>query len=297
MLLNDYENTVNMLVRNQDAYKFLDEVKGSPSFWKKFLFDILAMIRQLGIPTFFLTLSCADLHWNELVSIILKLQKSEMTDDDIENLSYNDRCKILNSNPILLARQFQYRVENFFKEIVVDGPLGKTIYFAIRVEFQQRGSPHIHSFLWILNAPFLSSDTIPAYKVFVDSVIKASLPENDEDPELFNLVKTYQIHTHTKSCKKYKNKKCRYNYGRFFTDETIIAKPLPVDMSDDERKEKLNWKVSVLRPVKEYIDEYLDPRKVDLYNDTMIVPSISDILNSLQINYDDLKIYIVVRRF
>ena len=41
----------------------------------------------------------------------------------------------------------------FFKSSVLDGPLGKTQYYAIQVEFQVRGSPHIHSFIWILNAP------------------------------------------------------------------------------------------------------------------------------------------------
>ena len=138
MMLNDYENTVKTMLQNQEAYKFLSEVKGSPAYWKQFLYDVLAMVRQLGLPTYFLTLSCADLHWNELVYIISKLQGVDITDDDIENLTYADRCKILNQNPVLLARQFQYRVELFFRTIVIHGPLGKTLYYAIRVEFQLR---------------------------------------------------------------------------------------------------------------------------------------------------------------
>ena len=60
-------------------------------------------------------------------------------------MNYFDKTKILNSNPVLLARHYQYRVEVFFKEIVSDGPLGKIKHYAIRVEFQVRGSPHIHS--------------------------------------------------------------------------------------------------------------------------------------------------------
>ena len=31
----------------------------------------------------------------------------------------------------------------YFKVIVRDGPLGKTQYYVIRVEFQVKGSPHI----------------------------------------------------------------------------------------------------------------------------------------------------------
>ena len=73
-------------------------------------------------------------------------------------------------NAVLLARHFQYRVEVFFKEIIVNGPLGKVKYYAIRVEFQVRGSPRIHSFLWVLNAPVLKKDNIDEYIRFVDAL-------------------------------------------------------------------------------------------------------------------------------
>ena len=72
---------------------------------------------------------------------------------------------------MLLARQFQYSVELFFRTIIINGPLGKTLYYAIRVEFQLRGSPHIHSFVWILNAPILCKDNISEYKSFIDETV------------------------------------------------------------------------------------------------------------------------------
>ena len=52
----------------------------------------------------------------------------------------------------------------FFKIIVLDGPLGKTQYYVIRVEFQVRGSSQIHSFIWILNAPKLTKVNIDDYR-------------------------------------------------------------------------------------------------------------------------------------
>ena len=61
-------------------------------------------------------------------------------------MDFFERCTYLNMNPVLPARHFQYRVEVFFKVIVLNGPLGKVKYYAIRVEFQVRGSPDIHSF-------------------------------------------------------------------------------------------------------------------------------------------------------
>ena len=111
------------------------------------------MVKQLGTPTFFLTLSCADLRWNELISIIFKLNGIDIADEDKDRLSYHERCDTLIKNPVLVARQ--YRVKMFFKVIVLDGPLGKNQYYATRVEFQVRDSQHTHSFIWILNAPRL----------------------------------------------------------------------------------------------------------------------------------------------
>ena len=69
-----------------------------------------------------------------------------LSEDEIQDLSYQDRYKLLNKNPVLVARHFQFRVEIFFKEITLDGPLGKTKYYVIRVEFQVRGTPHVYSF-------------------------------------------------------------------------------------------------------------------------------------------------------
>ena len=59
-------------------------------------------------------------------------------------MCYHERCDTLNKNLVLVTRHFQYRVEILFKVIILDGPLGKTQYCAIQVEFQVRESPHIH---------------------------------------------------------------------------------------------------------------------------------------------------------
>ena len=61
-------------------------IKGTPAYWKRFLYKVLAMVKQLGIPTFFMTLSCADLHWNELISIIVKLNVENLQEKSINNM-------------------------------------------------------------------------------------------------------------------------------------------------------------------------------------------------------------------
>ena len=61
--------------------------------------------------------------WNELITIISKLKGENLSEEDIDSISYFERCRYLNLNPVLLARHFQYRVEAFFKEIVADAIL------------------------------------------------------------------------------------------------------------------------------------------------------------------------------
>ena len=121
----------------------MNAIKGTPAYWKKLSYEVLAMVKQLRIPTFFLTLSCADLRWNELISIIAKLNGLNISEEDIDQMSYHERCDTLNKNLVLVVRHLQYRVELFFKTITLDGTFGKTNYYAIRVEFQVRGSPHV----------------------------------------------------------------------------------------------------------------------------------------------------------
>ena len=195
--------------------------------------ELMPMVKQLGVPTFFLTLSCVDLRWNDIFYVISKANSIDISEDEINGMSYSDRCKLLNGNPVLVARHFQYRVELFFKVIVLDGPLGNTNYYAMRVEFQVRGSPHVHSFIWILSVRQLTSDNKPLYIEWLDGIIQTDLPDADKEPELFDLVKNYQMHRHSKTCQKFKNKSCRFNYRRYFTDHTIIAEPLPYNVAAD----------------------------------------------------------------
>ena len=79
--------------------------KGTAAYSQHMLSNVLAMVKQLGIPTYFMSLSCADLHLNELVLIIRKL-KGNIGDSDISGLDYDSRCNELNSTPAWFPRHF-----------------------------------------------------------------------------------------------------------------------------------------------------------------------------------------------
>ena len=62
----------------------MNQIKGTLANWKKFQGEVLAVAKQLGCPTFYFTLSCGDLRWNELVEIISKLNGLRLSHKDVE---------------------------------------------------------------------------------------------------------------------------------------------------------------------------------------------------------------------
>ena len=65
--------------------------------------------------------------------------------------------------------------------------MGKTKYYVICIEFQGKGSPHVHSFIWTFNA--LNNGNETAYIEFIEKTKNAEFPDHLKDLELFNLVK------------------------------------------------------------------------------------------------------------
>ena len=157
---NNLKGIIERFVGSDNAFSFMTSVKGTPSYWKQILYDVLAMIKQLGIPTYFLILSCADLRWEELPYIINKLSNLGLSDEELKNLNYQEFYNLLNNNPVLVARHFQYKVEIFFKEIILDGPLGKRKIVLYVLNFK-KGIAHMF---------------IRLYGFSIDQIFKIKLP-------------------------------------------------------------------------------------------------------------------------
>ena len=170
---------------------------------------------------------------------------------------------MLNINLVLVARHFQYKVEVFFKEIIINGPLGITKYYALRIRFQERRSPQFHLFIWIHILPNIQNEA--AYIKFIEQTINAQLPDPLNDSKLFESVKTYQVHAHSKTCWKYRKNECRFSYGQFFTEKTIVAKLLVSELTNDEKHSclVLAWRKTLRKKVKKCINDNLSPTKVN----------------------------------
>ena len=68
-------------VPNDKAYRFLKNVRGSPPYYQRTFYDLLAMIRQLGTPTWFFTLSAADMKWPDMIQIIARQYGEHFSDE------------------------------------------------------------------------------------------------------------------------------------------------------------------------------------------------------------------------
>ena len=140
-----------------------------------------------------------------------------MSDAEIANMTHNEKCKMLNSNPVIVVKHFQYQLECLFKNVLLGSgyPVGKILFDAIRIEFQFRGSPHAHCFIWIQDCPILNEENIGDFIRLIDKHVSPVLPDPVTCPIVHNLAKTYQTHTRSKTCRKYKNIACRFNFGHF----------------------------------------------------------------------------------
>ena len=66
-LLN--KDTREKIVKYDDGYRIFKNIRSSPPYFEHKRKDLMAMIRQLGIPTLFISLSAADTKWLELLQV------------------------------------------------------------------------------------------------------------------------------------------------------------------------------------------------------------------------------------
>ena len=99
--------------------------------------------------------------------------------------------------------------------------------------------------------------------MFTEKTINTQLPDHLSNPEIFGLVKIYQILAHSRPCwKQDKNEYCFSNDPNF-SERTIIAKPLCRKVNSDEKQEKYS-----IEEIKIYIDNNLNPTKVNVIEPT-----------------------------
>nr|XP_057908359.1 uncharacterized protein LOC131104820 [Doryrhamphus excisus] len=220
LLTND--ESLKTLLECDQGYRFLKPIRGTPAFWQSTQRDILACVRQLGVPTWFCSFSSADLRWQNLLDCALRQEGRTQTAAELE---WADRCDLLRRNPVTAARMFDFRWHVFLKEVIMSlsQPIGKVVDYFYRVEFQQRGSPHVHCLFWVDKAPKIDVNTDEEVTDFIDRYVTCELQTQDE--VLSDTVSSVQQHSkrHSKTCKK-KNTTCRFGFPKPVSGRTFISR-------------------------------------------------------------------------
>ena len=247
------QKVIQPMIQRDDAYRFLKNV----AYFQKVMYDVLGMIRQLGLPTWFLTLSAADMQWPDVIQTIARQYGTTLTEEDVNLMSFEDKSKWLRQNPVTAARHFQYRLNTFFHMFLKSNahPLGELVDYAIRIEFQARGSPHAHTILWIKDAPKLGVDSDEDVCNFIDLYISCSTPKDAD----LALVSQVQKHRHSATCRR--NGHCRFHYPHPPSPQTLIAREFQPDMCSKDRADEA---IAALVAVRKVLDDKDTPEDISL---------------------------------
>ncbi|KAH1137286.1 hypothetical protein GYH30_027321, partial [Glycine max] len=157
---------------------------GSLCYMDQLYFDGMAICSHVGFPNLFITLTCNP-NWPEIHRLLNPL-----------NLKAADR-------PDIISRVFKLKYEQMLMDLTKNHMLGKVIAYMYTIEFQKRGLPHVHLLLFLhLDNKYPSSDEI-------DQIISAEIPSQQDDLELYSLVK-----------KPYG--KCSRFYPKMFQPHTVL---------------------------------------------------------------------------
>ena len=107
---------------------------------------------------------------------------------------------ISNKNPVLLLHIFSIKLKYFWNHTWWFIGENKILYY-MGIEFQEKGSPHVHSFTWILHALNIQNEV--SYIDFIEQTINAQFPHYLNGPELFELVETWKVYVYCRTCWKY----------------------------------------------------------------------------------------------
>ncbi|XP_046974744.1 uncharacterized protein LOC124541014 [Vanessa cardui] len=221
---------LNNLIQHDDGYRVLCDVRNSPAHWENEKKKVLAMVRQFGVPTLFVTVSAAEAKWPELIKQLKKtVDKGEVSLKEARSISYEEKARLIQSDPFICVTFFETRLKELMKTwLVPSGPFGdnKISHQYHRIEFQHRGSPHAHIMLWIEGAPIYT----PEDETSIENIIKfVDMIVSCDSNEISNDLVAIQTHKHTHTCHPKPDRPCRFGIPFFPMDKTRLLTELYKD--------------------------------------------------------------------
>ncbi len=169
------------------------------------------MIRQLGFPHLFISQSCAETKWVELLQALGELvDKKKYTEEQVKEFDWKTKCRLITSDSPTVVHYFDHRFHTFFNDVLKSNlhPIGEIVDFFWRYEFASRGAIHVHWFAYLKNAPVYSKDENEEVIAFYDNIISCSSDVKPEHKEYLE----YQLHRHAKRCQVGTTNKCKFHF-------------------------------------------------------------------------------------
>ncbi|KAI9091201.1 hypothetical protein K1719_028265 [Acacia pycnantha] len=132
--------------------------------------DAMTICRFLWVPDLFITFTCNP-SWHEIARFCAR-----------ETLYASNRADIL-------SRIFRLKLKalmNVIKQKRLFGNVRAEVY---TIEFQKRGLPHAHILIWLAERDKIKEPED------VDKIISAEIPNPDSDPQMYELVQKYMMHS------------------------------------------------------------------------------------------------------
>ena len=232
-------DNVRRMISDDQIFASFRNIRGSPQYFHNMMLDVLAKVRQFGVPTYFLTFTAAEFHWPEIIKIVARQYGETLTTEQVNAMDWSTKAEYIKRNPVTVARQIDYIFRQVFGKIIYSGmhPIGQILNHDDRREFQSRGAEHVHTCIHIVDAPKIDEDEDSDVEEFIDKYITCSMPDENDYPDLHNLVNTVQTHHHTTTCRKKKGVKCRFNIPWPPSEKTRIVR---VNVDEDKLEESKN---------------------------------------------------------
>ena len=76
-------------------------------------------------------------------------------------MTWQKKSELIQKYSVICVMNFEHMMQLFIHNFIKSSshPVGEVVDFFYRIEFQQRGSPHIHGSFWIKNGPEYGKDT------------------------------------------------------------------------------------------------------------------------------------------
>ncbi|XP_035834163.1 uncharacterized protein LOC118482677 [Helianthus annuus] len=163
--------------------------------------DAMAICKWYGYPDFFITIT-----YNPKWPKVQRFLKDT-------NLNPEDR-------PDILSRMFKIKLDTICKDLKDCHLFGKAAAVVYTIEFQKRGLPHARMCL------FMENDYKLPTVDHVDQFISAEIPDINEDPELYTLVKDHMIHGPCGNARMSSpcmvDRKCSKGFPKKFQDQSTL---------------------------------------------------------------------------